>query len=72
MVPAYHHSVADVIRRVLSTPSLRNEMYFGAGMKVEEPKEFFHGTIWRESPLFGADYVTNIEGKPLLNPVVGG
>jgi hypothetical protein len=71
MVPAFHHSVMDIIHRVLSTPSLRNEMYFGAGMKVESPKEFFHGTIWRESPMFGADCVTNATGEPLLNLVVG-
>jgi hypothetical protein len=66
VVPAYHHSVTDIIHRVLSTPSLRNEMYFGAGMKVEEPKEFFHGMVWRESPLFGADCVTNSIGEPFI------
>ncbi|CAG8503547.1 9546_t:CDS:2, partial [Cetraspora pellucida] len=27
-------------------------MYFGPGIKSEDRKEFWHGTIWSESPLF--------------------
>jgi len=50
--------------------TIQSRMYLGAGMKVEEPKEFFHGTIWRESPLFGADHVTNTIGEILLNLAV--
>ena len=30
-------------------------MYFGSGIEVEEKTEFWHGEIWKESPLFGQD-----------------
>jgi hypothetical protein len=32
-------------------------MYFGPAVKVKKPKEFWHGTLWRQSPLFGEDTV---------------
>jgi hypothetical protein len=37
-------------------------MYFGPGVKVEKPKELWHGTLWMESSLFGASDVS-IDGK---------
>jgi hypothetical protein len=37
-------------------------MYFGPGIKVEKPKELWHGTLWMESSLFGAGEVS-IDGK---------
>jgi hypothetical protein len=32
-------------------------MYFGPGLKVDKPREFYHGSIWRESPMFGDESV---------------
>jgi hypothetical protein len=37
-------------------------MYFGPGIKVKKPKEFWHGTLWRQSPLFAEDLIT-VRGK---------
>jgi hypothetical protein len=53
-VKVYTHSVKDLLKRVLSVPSLFSRMYFGPGIKVHEPCEFWHGTLWMESCLFGA------------------
>jgi hypothetical protein len=63
--PAYHHSISDIVHRILSTPSLRKDLYFGPGIKVDNPSEFWHGTLWRESSLFGADFVRCPNGKSL-------
>jgi hypothetical protein len=54
---AYHHSIGDIVHRIISTPSLWKNLYFGPGMKVANSSEFWHGTIWRESALFGAESV---------------
>lgn len=54
---AYHHSIGDIVHRILSTPSLWKDLYFGPGMKVANSSEFWHGTLWRESTLFGANSV---------------
>ena len=54
---AYYHSIGDIVHRILSTPLLRKDLYFGPGMKIASSSEFWHGTIWRESTLFGADSV---------------
>ena len=62
---AYHHSIGDIIHRILSSP-LRNDLYFGPGLKVDKPSELWHGTLWRESPLFGADFVRCSKGKPFI------
>jgi hypothetical protein len=54
IVKVYTHSVKDLLMRVLSVSSLFSRMYFGPGIKVHEPCEFWHGTLWMESCLFGA------------------
>lgn len=51
------YSIKDIIHRALSTPSLASEMYFGPAIKVQRPKEFWHGSLWRQSPLFGESTV---------------
>ena len=38
-------------------------MYFGSGIEVEEKTEFWHGEIWKESPLFGQDTLDINGGK---------
>ena len=60
--PAYLHSVADIIKRAMESQILRTHMYFGAGRLVDNAQEFYHGDLWKESPLFGADSVINSAG----------
>jgi hypothetical protein len=58
----YTHSLSALLRQALTAPSLGPQMYFGPGIKVEKPKELWHGTLWMESSLFGAGEVS-IDGK---------
>jgi len=60
--PAYLHSVTDIIKRAMESEILRTHMYFGAGQRVDNAQEFYHGDLWKESPLFGVDSVVNLEG----------
>lgn len=64
IIEVHDYSIKDILHRALSTPSLVSAMYFGPAVKVKKPKEFWHGTLWRQSPLFGEDMV-NVDGKPL-------
>jgi len=61
--PVYTHSLMDLLHRILSTPSIMSRMYFGPGVRVHEPMEFWQGTLWMESSLFG---VSEIVVKGLL------
>jgi hypothetical protein len=51
------YSIKDILFRALSTPSLASKMYFGPAVKVQRPKEFWHGSLWCQSPLFGESTV---------------
>lgn len=56
---AFTFSLYELIERVLCNPALFNKMYFGPG-KVSSHNlnyEFWHGDIWKQSPLFGGEYV---------------
>jgi len=55
--PCYYLSIRDIIQNILNNPSLYNSLYFGPGIEVEEKKEFWHGDLWAESPLFGQDKI---------------
>lgn len=55
---AYYFSVIDHIKMVLNNPSLKNEMYFGAGIEDTNKTEFWHGSLWQESPLFGCEKIS--------------
>ena len=33
-------------------------LYFGPGIEAEEKKEYWHGDLWAESPLFGQENIT--------------
>ena len=48
----YYLSIYDIIWNILNDPLLYNTLYFGPGIKVEEKKEYWHGDLWAESPLF--------------------
>lgn len=62
--PVYSYSVKDILLRALRTPSVASQMYFGVGRKVMKSKEFWHGEIWRESPLFGESMV-HLKGRQI-------
>ncbi|GBC15840.2 hypothetical protein GLOIN_2v1764038 [Rhizophagus irregularis DAOM 181602=DAOM 197198] len=52
---AYFFSVTDHIKRILSNPKLKNDLYFGEGIESDSKSEFWHGELWQRSPLFGAE-----------------
>ncbi|UZO08768.1 uncharacterized protein OCT59_029020 [Rhizophagus irregularis] len=52
---AYQLSISDIIWNVLNNPSLLKEMYFGAGVDSKTKSEYWHGTLWAETPLFGQE-----------------
>ncbi|GET04802.1 hypothetical protein GLOIN_2v1790377 [Rhizophagus clarus] len=54
-IMAYQLSISDIIWNVLNNPSLLKEMYFGAGVNSKTKSEYWHGTLWAESPLFGQE-----------------
>ncbi|EXX55135.1 hypothetical protein RirG_228090 [Rhizophagus irregularis DAOM 197198w] len=49
----YQLSISDIIWRVLNNPMLMKHMYFGPGVNFETKSEYWHETLWGESPLFG-------------------
>ena len=53
----YYLSIRDIIQNVLNNPTLYNNLYFGPGIEAKEKKEFWHGDLWAESPLFGQDKI---------------
>ena len=56
--PCYYLSICDILWNILNNPSLYNKLYFGPGIEAKEKKEFWHGELWAESPLFGQDKIT--------------
>ena len=63
---AYQLSVSDIIYYVLNNPSMFNHMYFGPGIDSEIKSEYWHGTLWGESPLFGKDQITISGGNNII------
>jgi hypothetical protein len=55
---AYQLSISDIIWYVLNNPSIFKDMYFGPGVDSETKSEYWHGTLWAESPLFGQAQLT--------------
>ncbi|PKK56142.1 hypothetical protein RhiirC2_800658 [Rhizophagus irregularis] len=53
----YYLSIHDIIHNILNNLSLYNMLYFGPGIETEEKKEFWHGDLWAESPLFGQEKI---------------
>ncbi|PKB96582.1 hypothetical protein RhiirA5_385250 [Rhizophagus irregularis] len=52
---AYHLSISDIIWYVLNNPAIMKHMYFGPGIDTGKKSEFWHGSLWAESPLFGQE-----------------
>ena len=38
-------------------------MYFGSSIDSETKSEYWHGALWEESPLFGENQITILEGN---------
>ena len=38
-------------------------MYFGPGVEANVKSEFWHGTLWAESPLFGQEKIVISHGN---------
>ncbi|PKC03537.1 hypothetical protein RhiirA5_423612 [Rhizophagus irregularis] len=55
--PSYYLSIIDIIWNILNNPTLYNTLYFGPGIETEAKKEYWHGDLWAESPLFGQDEI---------------
>jgi len=62
----YSYNISNIILRVLSTRYLCDRMYFGPGLKVDKPREFYHGSLWRESLMFGDENVEIRKGALLF------
>ena len=60
---AYQLSVSDIIYYVLNNPSIFKHMYFSSGIDFETKSEYWHGALWEESPLFGENQITILEGN---------
>ncbi|PKC53155.1 hypothetical protein RhiirA1_543284, partial [Rhizophagus irregularis] len=60
---SYQLSISDIIWRVLNNPMLMKHMYFGPGVNSETKSEYWHGTLWGESPLFGQHEIIISEEK---------
>lgn len=41
-------------------------MYFGPGIDVENKSEFWHGSLWAESPLFGQENIIISQGNHIF------
>ena len=49
---AYTISPLTYLERVLNNPLLMLNMYFGPGMVITEKREFWHGELWQDLPMF--------------------
>jgi hypothetical protein len=59
---AYQLSINDIIWHVLNNPSLMIHMYFDPGIDSEIKSEYWHGTLWGESPFYGQEKLTISRG----------
>ena len=62
---SYQLSISDIIWYVLNNPSLFNNMYFGSRINTEKKTEFWHGSLWAESPFFGQEKLIILEGNDI-------
>src|SRR6266540_2195236 len=59
---AYQLSISDIIWHVLNNPSLMKHMYFGPDIDSETKSEYWHGELWGESPFYGQEKITILQG----------
>jgi hypothetical protein len=60
---SYSISIIDHIRTILNNSQIAPRLYFGPGMETDKKSEFWHDTIWQESPLFGTTSITVNKSK---------
>jgi hypothetical protein len=60
---AYSFSIKDHIDHIINNPTLMPKMYFGPGIEKNENTELWHGSLWKESPLFGETSIVINNGK---------
>jgi hypothetical protein len=63
---SYQLSISEIIWRILNNPMLMKHMYFGPGINCETKSEFWHGTLWGESPLFGKHEIIVSGGNKII------
>lgn len=63
---AYYLSIGDIIWHVLNNPAIMKHMYFGPGVEANVKSEFWHGTLWAESPLFGQEKIVISQGNKYM------
>jgi hypothetical protein len=60
-------SLIDHIKRFILNNSIRKHLYFGSGIETMFCTELWHGELWQEHPLIGADHIILDDGQlPLL------
>jgi hypothetical protein len=55
---AFTFSLHETVERVLNDPFLLSRMYFGPGVHDHNKREFWHGDVWKTSPLFGEESIS--------------
>jgi hypothetical protein len=55
---AFTFSLHETIERVLNDPYLMSKIYFGPGVHSDKKSEFWHGDVWKSSPLFGEETIS--------------
>ena len=60
---AYYFSLIEHLKRILQNPTISSKLYFGPGIYSEICKEFWHGELWAESPLFGQSKIITTRGE---------
>ncbi len=55
---SYQLSNNDIIWHVLNNSSLIKQMHFSLDINFEIKSEYWHGTLWEESPFFGKEKIT--------------
>jgi hypothetical protein len=60
---AYTFSIKDHIYHIINNLTLIPKMYFGPGVEKERSTEIWHGSLWKESPLFGETSIIINNGK---------
>jgi len=59
---AFTISPITYLERILNNPVLMSKMYFGPGVVSDERREFWHGELWQDSPMFG-EHKTEINNE---------
>lgn len=51
------------LEHILNNPILISNMYFGPGVVTKERREFWHGELWQDSPMFGEHEIRSNNNK---------